>query len=97
MAGGGEVSDEHDRTRADVVRTRDWFTFPGMLRPDELLERMTQAGRNRHAELSPDQADPDDADAPDHDDPDGLGMYADPGDDELGDIEEGAPGAGEAE
>ena len=35
----GEVSDEHDRTRADVVRARDWFTFPGMLRPDELLER----------------------------------------------------------
>ena len=35
----GEVSDEHDRSRADVVRARDWFTFPGMLRPDELLER----------------------------------------------------------
>ena len=35
----GEVSDEHDRTRADVVRARDWFTFPGMLRPDELQER----------------------------------------------------------
>lgn len=35
----GEVSDEHDRSRADVVRSRDWFTFPGMLRPDELLER----------------------------------------------------------
>jgi CBS domain containing-hemolysin-like protein len=35
----GEVSDEHDRTRADVVRSRDWFTFPGILRPDELLER----------------------------------------------------------
>lgn len=35
----GEVSDEHDRTRADVVRSRNWLTFPGMLRPDELLER----------------------------------------------------------
>ena len=35
----GEVSDEHDRTKADVVRSRDWFTFPGLLRPDELLER----------------------------------------------------------
>lgn len=35
----GEVSDEHDRTRSDVVRSRDWFTFPGILRPDELLER----------------------------------------------------------
>lgn len=35
----GEVSDEHDRTQADVVRSRDWFTFPGILRPDELLER----------------------------------------------------------
>ena len=35
----GEVSDEHDRTKPDVVRSRDWFTFPGILRPDELLER----------------------------------------------------------
>jgi CBS domain containing-hemolysin-like protein len=35
----GEVSDEHDKTRPDVVRSRDWFTFPGILRPDELLER----------------------------------------------------------
>ena len=35
----GEVSDEHDRTKADVVRSRDWFTFPGILRPDELKER----------------------------------------------------------
>ncbi|QEE61802.1 HlyC/CorC family transporter [Salinibacterium sp. dk2585] len=35
----GEVSDEHDRTRAGVVRSRNWVTFPGMLRPDELLER----------------------------------------------------------
>ncbi len=35
----GEVSDEHDRRRVDVVRSRDWLTFPGLLRPDELLER----------------------------------------------------------
>jgi CBS domain containing-hemolysin-like protein len=35
----GEVADEHDRTRAGVVRSRDSLTFPGMLRPDELLER----------------------------------------------------------
>ncbi|MBH0055117.1 HlyC/CorC family transporter [Salinibacterium sp. SWN139] len=35
----GEVSDEHDRSKADVVRSRDWFTFPAILRPDELLER----------------------------------------------------------
>ncbi|AYF98735.1 HlyC/CorC family transporter [Protaetiibacter intestinalis] len=35
----GEVSDEHDRSLAGVVRSRDWLTFPGALRPDELLER----------------------------------------------------------
>lgn len=35
----GEVADEHDRTRAGVVRQSDSLTFPGMLRPDELLER----------------------------------------------------------
>ena len=35
----GEVADEHDRTRAGVVRSRNWLTFSGMLRPDELLER----------------------------------------------------------
>jgi CBS domain containing-hemolysin-like protein len=39
----GEVSDEHDRTKADVVRSRDWFTFPGILRPDELRERTSIA------------------------------------------------------
>ncbi|MFC4140244.1 MULTISPECIES: hemolysin family protein [unclassified Microbacterium] len=33
----GEVSDEHDRTRAGVVRRQDTVTFPGELRPDELL------------------------------------------------------------
>lgn len=35
----GEVADEHDRTRAGVVRGRDSITFPGILRPDELQER----------------------------------------------------------
>jgi CBS domain containing-hemolysin-like protein len=35
----GEVADEHDRTRAGVVRGRDSLTFPGILRPDELRER----------------------------------------------------------
>jgi CBS domain containing-hemolysin-like protein len=35
----GEVSDEHDRNKPDVVRSRDWLTFPGILRPDELAER----------------------------------------------------------
>lgn len=35
----GEVADEHDRAPLDVVRARDWFTFPASLRPDELAER----------------------------------------------------------
>lgn len=35
----GEVSDEHDRTRAGIVRRGDEVSFPGILRPDELLER----------------------------------------------------------
>lgn len=35
----GEVADEHDRTRAGVVRSGDEVSFPGILRPDELLER----------------------------------------------------------
>jgi CBS domain containing-hemolysin-like protein len=35
----GEVSDEHDRTRAGVIRNRDGITFPGELRPDELRSR----------------------------------------------------------
>ncbi|TFD75881.1 hemolysin family protein [Cryobacterium psychrophilum] len=35
----GEVADEHDRARAGVVRSPGSMTFPGMLRPDELLER----------------------------------------------------------
>ncbi len=35
----GEVSDEHDRSRAGVVRGQDSITFPGELRPDELQNR----------------------------------------------------------
>lgn len=35
----GEVADEHDRSRAGVVRRGDSVSFPGRLRPDELLER----------------------------------------------------------
>jgi CBS domain containing-hemolysin-like protein len=35
----GEVADEHDRSRAGIVRSHNWLTFPGILRPDELLER----------------------------------------------------------
>ncbi|SEC02809.1 Hemolysin, contains CBS domains [Paramicrobacterium humi] len=35
----GEVTDEHDRTRAGIVRTASGVTFPGGLRPDELRER----------------------------------------------------------
>lgn len=35
----GEVSDEHDRTKAGVVRSRDGVMFPGELRPDELRWR----------------------------------------------------------
>jgi CBS domain containing-hemolysin-like protein len=33
------VPSDHDRSRVDVVRSRNWLTFPGALRPDELLER----------------------------------------------------------
>lgn len=39
----GEVSDEHDRARIDVVRSRGWLTFPGLLRPDE-----ARGPRERH-------------------------------------------------
>lgn len=35
----GEVTDEHDRNRAGVVRSASSLTFPGELRPDELAER----------------------------------------------------------
>lgn len=35
----GEVTDEHDRTRAGVVKTASGVVFSGSLRPDELRER----------------------------------------------------------
>lgn len=35
----GEVFDEHDRTRNGIVRGASSLTFPGELRPDELLDR----------------------------------------------------------
>lgn len=35
----GEVADEHDRTRAGVIRNREGITFPGELRPDEVRRR----------------------------------------------------------
>lgn len=35
----GDLVDEHDRTRAGVVRSRDFLTFPGILRPDELADQ----------------------------------------------------------
>ena len=35
----GEVSDEHDRTRAGVTKRAGMITFPGNLRPDELEEQ----------------------------------------------------------
>jgi CBS domain containing-hemolysin-like protein len=35
----GEVVDEHDRARADIVRSAGSVTFPAELRPDELLDR----------------------------------------------------------
>jgi CBS domain containing-hemolysin-like protein len=35
----GELDDEHDRTRAGVVRTLNSVSFPGILRPDELADR----------------------------------------------------------
>ncbi|SFR99748.1 Hemolysin, contains CBS domains [Microbacterium sp. cf046] len=35
----GEVLDEHDRRRAGIVRGEDSLTFPGDLRPDEVLDR----------------------------------------------------------
>ncbi len=35
----GELADEHDRTRAGVIRSRGATTFPGMLRPDELADQ----------------------------------------------------------
>lgn len=35
----GEVSDEHDRLRPDIVHAPGWVVFPGLLRPDELRDR----------------------------------------------------------
>ncbi|GAA1985463.1 hemolysin family protein [Microbacterium pumilum] len=35
----GEVLDEHDRRRAGIIRAADTVTFPGELRPDEVLDR----------------------------------------------------------
>ena len=35
----GDLTDEHDRTRAGIVRSRDTITFPGILRPDELRDQ----------------------------------------------------------
>ncbi|MGN6743352.1 MAG: hemolysin family protein [Amnibacterium sp.] len=35
----GDLVDEHDRTRAGIVRGRDSITFPGILRPDELEDQ----------------------------------------------------------
>ena len=35
----GEVLDEHDRRSAGIVRTEGSLTFPGDLRPDEVLDR----------------------------------------------------------
>ena len=35
----GELDDEHDRSRAGVVKTLNSVSFPGILRPDELKDR----------------------------------------------------------
>ena len=35
----GEVLDEHDRRRAGIVRSEGSLSFPGDLRPDEVLDR----------------------------------------------------------
>ncbi len=35
----GDLVDEHDRTRAGIVRGRDSLTFPGILRPDEIEDQ----------------------------------------------------------
>ncbi|GAA5229490.1 hemolysin family protein [Arthrobacter cryoconiti] len=39
----GEVSDEHDRTKPGILQSADghWF-FPGLMRPDEVSERIGQ-------------------------------------------------------
>jgi CBS domain containing-hemolysin-like protein len=35
----GDLVDEHDRTRAGIVRARDSLTFPGIMRPDEISDQ----------------------------------------------------------
>lgn len=35
----GDLVDEHDRTRAGIVRGQESITFPGILRPDELRDQ----------------------------------------------------------
>ena len=35
----GDVADEHDPRPLDIVRARDWLTFPGRWRPDELADQ----------------------------------------------------------
>jgi CBS domain containing-hemolysin-like protein len=35
----GEVLDEHDRRRAGIIRSQGSLSFPGELRPDEVLDR----------------------------------------------------------
>ncbi len=36
----GELVDEHDRAHVDIIRTRDRISFDGLLRPDELRDRL---------------------------------------------------------
>ena len=36
----GEVSDEHDKSRAGIISTRGVVTFPGALRPDEVKSQI---------------------------------------------------------
>ncbi|SJM57544.1 hemolysin family protein [Gulosibacter sp. 10] len=36
----GELVDEHDRAHAEIIRRRDRISFDGLLRPDELRERL---------------------------------------------------------
>ncbi|MDJ1369912.1 hemolysin family protein [Gulosibacter molinativorax] len=36
----GELVDEHDHAHVDIIRTRDRISFDGLLRPDELRDRL---------------------------------------------------------
>ena len=36
----GDLADEHDQARADIIRRRDRILFDGLLRPDELRDRL---------------------------------------------------------